>query len=178
MSKRTKIILAIAIIFLAGASRLVKHPYNFTPIVAMSIFAGCYLGKKWGIFLPLAAMAVSDMFIGFYDLKLMFFVYASIALSFFIGMFLRKHKQWYFIISSSLAASLIFFFLTNFSVWALYEWYPKTGAGLLSCFTMALPFFRNTLIGDLVYTGAFFGLYEAVMAYADKKLLVKAEEKI
>jgi hypothetical protein len=178
MSKRTKIIFIISIIFLAAASRLVKHPFNFTPIAAMSIFAGCYLGKKWGIIIPLAAMVLSDVFIGFYDLKLMFFVYASIALAYFIGTFLKKRKQWYFIISSAVVSSIIFFLVTNFSVWAFYEWYPKTWAGLVSCFTLALPFFRNTLIGDLVYTGALFGVYEAVMAYADKKVLAKAEEKI
>jgi hypothetical protein len=178
MSKRTKIIFVVLIILLAAASRLIKHPFNFTPIVAMSIFAGCYLGKKWGIILPLAAMALSDVFIGFYDIKLMLFVYVSIAISYFIGTLLKNRKQWYFIISSALISSIIFFLVTNFSVWALYEWYPKTWAGLVSCFTLALPFFRNTLIGDLVYTGALFGAYEAVMVYADKKILAKANEKI
>jgi hypothetical protein len=178
MSKRTKIIFVILIVVLAAASRLVKHPFNFTPIAAMSIFAGCYLDKKWGVFLPLAAMVLSDVFLGFYDIKLMMFVYLSIALSYFVGRLLKKRKNWYFVISSALASSIIFFLVTNFSVWALYEWYPKTWSGLVGCFTMALPFFRNTLIGDLVYTGALFGAYEAVMVYADKKILAKADKKI
>lgn len=171
MSNKTKIIVAIAIILLAAASRLVKHPFNFTPVAAMALFAGCYLQKKWAVVLPLAAMFVSDYFIGFYDWPVMISVYTSIALAFFIGWFLREYFKWYNVILASLASSVAFFVITNFAVWAFFDWYPHSWSGLISCFTLALPFFRNTLLGDFIYTGLFFGSYELILRLANKKIL-------
>jgi len=168
MSNKTKIIIAVAIILLAAASRLIKHPFNFTPIVAMSIFAGCYLKKYWAVFLPLAAMLVSDYFIGFYDWQVMASVYVSVAAAFGIGWLLSKRFKWYNVALSALASSVLFFILTNFAVWAFFNWYPHTWAGLLNCFTLALPFFRNTLAGDIIYTGVFFGVYELANVLAFK----------
>ncbi|KKR49038.1 MAG: hypothetical protein UT86_C0001G0010 [Candidatus Magasanikbacteria bacterium GW2011_GWC2_40_17] len=169
MSMRVKILLISAVVFLAAASRLVEHPFNFTPIVAMSIFAGCYLQKRWGVFLPLAAMFLSDYFIGFYDWQVMASVYLSIALAYGIGWVLRRHKKWHNIFFAALASSFTFFIVTNFAVWAFFDWYPHTWAGLLSDFTLALPFFRNTVIGDLVYTFAFFGVFELVLKLSEKR---------
>jgi hypothetical protein len=165
MSNKTKIIIAILIVVLAAASRLVKHPFNFTPVVAMAIFAGCYLGKKWAVILPIASMVISDYFIGFYDWQVMTSVYLSIALAFAIGWYLKKRKKWYSVALASFASSVVFFIITNFAVWAFFNWYSHTWAGLASCFTLALPFFRNTLAGDFIYTGLFFGLYELVVSY-------------
>ena len=54
-------------------------------------------------------------------------------------------------------ASLSFFAISNFAVWALWNMYPKTLAGLAECYTMAIPFFRNTAVSDLLFAGAFFG---------------------
>lgn len=169
MSNKTKIILAAAIIILAAASRLVKHPFNFTPIVALSIFAGYYLKSKWGAVLPLAAMLLSDYFIGFYDWQVMASVYVSILLAFIIGKFVSA-KKWYYIPFSAVASSVLFFLITNFAVWAFFDWYPHTWQGLFNCFTLALPFFRNSLAGDVVYSGLFFGLYNAVLVIAERKL--------
>jgi hypothetical protein len=176
MSNKTKILIVAAIIIAAAASRLVKHPFNFTPVVAMALFAGCYLQKRWALVLPLAAMFVSDFFLGFYDWQVMASVYVSIALAFFIGWYLRNRVKWYSVTLAALASSLTFFIITNFAVWAFFAWYPHTWAGLVSCFTLALPFFRNTLIGDLVYSGVFFGAYELVMYLNAKRAL--AVEKI
>ena len=111
MSKKSKIIFVILVILLAAASRLIKHPYNFTPIIAMSLFAGCYLRRRWAIILPLGAMLVSDYFIGFYDWQVMLSVYVSIALVFGIGWILKKYKKWYNITLSALISSLAFFSL-------------------------------------------------------------------
>ncbi|OIO48506.1 MAG: hypothetical protein AUJ32_00420 [Parcubacteria group bacterium CG1_02_40_82] len=175
MSNKTKILIIVLIILLAAASRLVKHPFNFTPIAAMALFSGCYLRKKWGIFLPLAAMLVSDYFIGFYDWQVMASVYVSIALAFFIGWFLSRRLKWYNVIFASLVSSVVFFLVTNFAVWAFFSWYPHTLAGLFNCFTLALPFFRNTLLGDLVYSGVLFGAYELVLWYFAKRTLSEAK---
>jgi len=174
MSNKTKVIIAIAIVILAAMSRLVKHPYNFTPVAAMAIFAGCYLRQKWAILLPLGAMLVSDYFIGFYDWQVMLSVYIGIALAFGAGWILYQHKKWYNIIFASLIASIAFFFVTNLSVWAFFNWYPHTWEGLISCFSLALPFFRNTLAGDVIYTSAFFGIYEFILLVDRKLALAKS----
>ncbi|MEA3398292.1 MAG: DUF6580 family putative transport protein [Patescibacteria group bacterium] len=178
MSKKAKLILIIGIITLAAGSRLIKHPFNFTPIIAMSIFAGVYLNKKWAVMLPLAAMIISDFFIGFYDWQVMASVYAGIALAFFIGYILKKRKKWQTAIAGALASSAAFFIITNFSIWAFFDWYPHTWAGLLNCFTLALPFFRNSLAGDLLYTGAFFAAYEVILALVNNKIARKAKAEI
>jgi len=170
MSTKTKIIIAALIILLAAASRLVKHPFNFTPIAAMALFSGCYLRKKWAVVLPLAAMFVSDIFIGFYDWQVMASVYLSIVLVFAIGWFLSRKLKWHNIIFASLSSSVVFFLVTNFAVWAFFSWYPHTLTSLFSCFTLALPFFRNTLLGDLVYSGVLFGAYELVLWRFAKKI--------
>lgn len=167
MSQKTKIFIAIAVIILAAASRLVKHPFNFTPIVAMSIFAGYYLKNKWGAALPLGAMIVSDYFIGFYDWQVMASVYLSIFLAFVIGWQISR-KKWYYAPAAAIVSSVLFFLITNFAVWAFFDWYPHTWQGLATNFTLALPFFRNSLAGDLVYTTALFGLFELAQVFSVK----------
>lgn len=173
MSNKTKFALAVAVVALAAVSRLVKHPFNFTPVAAMSIFAGYYLKNRWGALLPLAAMLLSDLFIGFYDWQVMAAVYLSIMLAFFIGKY-ASGKKWFYVPISALASSVLFFLVTNFAVWAFFDWYPHTIAGLAANFTLALPFFRNTLLGDVFYTGVLFGAYEAVLYMAAKKSVKEA----
>jgi hypothetical protein len=173
MSNKAKILFVIAIILTAAASRLVKHPFNFTPVVAMAIFAGCYLKSRWGIALPLLAMLLSDYFIGFYDWQVMASVYFSVALAFGLGWLLNKYFHWYFVLGAALASSVSFFLITNFAVWAFFDWYPHTLVGLTNCFTLALPFFRNTLAGDLIYTVMFFGLYNLAIIFSEKYLFSK-----
>jgi hypothetical protein len=168
MSKKN-LLLIIAIIALAAASRLVKHPPNFTPMAAMALFGGWYVTKKYFVIVPLLAMLISDAFIGFYDWRLMAIVYLGIALTFGIGWLLKKNASWRKVIIGSLTGSIIFFLTTNFAVWALYQWYPHTWAGLANCFAMALPFFKNSLIGDLFYGVVLFGIYELAWFYANQK---------
>ncbi len=168
MSKKN-LILILAIIALAAASRLVKHPPNFTPVAAMALFGGWYFNKKYLIVMPLAAMLISDAFIGFYDWRLTAVVYLGIAITFIIGWLLKPNGNWRKVIAGSLAGSIIFFVITNFAVWALYSWYPHTWAGLVNCFALALPFFRNSLLGDLSYTVVLFGVYELAWFYIGRK---------
>lgn len=174
MKKETKQLLFIGlIVILLALSRLLKHPFNFTPVAAMALFAGCYLKKQWGIVLPILGMLVSDYFIGFYDWKLMAAVYVGIGAAFYLGWFLQNKVKWYRVVLAALASSLFFFITSNFAVWFFYEWYPHTWAGLVNCFTLALPFFRNTFLGDLVYSGVIFGAYELALRYASKRELEK-----
>lgn len=170
MRKETKQIIIVGfIIALLAISRLVKHPFNFTPVAAMALFAGCYMRKQWGVLLPLAGMLVSDYFIGFYDWKLMMAVYVGIGAAFYIGWLLQNKISWQKVFLASLASSLIFFGISNLAVWFFYEWYPHTWAGIVSCFTLALPFFKNTFVGDLIYSGVIFGAYELALKYSNKE---------
>jgi hypothetical protein len=166
MSKKywPEVLFVLIIILAAAASRLVKHPFNFTPIIAMSIFGGCYLKKYWGLLIPLGAMLIGDYFIGFYDLPVMLSVYVGVAIAYFLGMGIGSKRKWLKIIGFSILSSVIFFIITNLAVWFFFDWYSHDLKGLLSCFTLALPFFKNSIVGDLFYSVAFFGLYEAFVA--------------
>ena len=98
-------------------------------------------------------------------------VYSSLALIMLIGQVVAKHKNVLNIISSSLLAGIIFFAVTNFSVWYFGNWYPSDMSGLVTSYTMAIPFFRNTIMSNLFYSGILFGAYEAIQYLAKQKLL-------
>ncbi len=159
-----KDILAPAIVVgIAGVLRLLPHPANVAPIGAMALFGGVYLHKKYAIALPLLAMFLSDIFLGFSQSTP--FVYASFFIAGLLGMWLKERKTIRNVIVASLFSSVLFFLVTNFGYWLTYDLYPKTFAGQIEAYYYALPFFRNTVVGDLFYTGLFFGGYEAVSVY-------------
>ncbi len=169
--KKTISWLAIIFVVLGVALRFAPHFPNFAPITAMALFGGIYLNKKYALLFPIIAMLISDYFIGFYDIKLMAGVYLSFILVGLIGLFVKKHKNIGTIIGSTLLGSVLFFVITNFAVWAFYSWYPHTLAGLGQCFTMAIPFFRGTLMGDLFYVAILFGVYELAVSFMSKRKL-------
>lgn len=149
--------------------RLLPHAPNFTPLLAISLFSGTYLKKKWAMTVPVAAMLLSDLLIGTYQPLVMLSVYASMLAAVGIGVYLKKDKTWLKVGAGSLLAPVIFFLTTNFAVWAFTPWYPPTLAGLIECYTLALPFFRNTLTSTILYSTAFFGAYELAVRLAKIK---------
>jgi hypothetical protein len=126
--------------------------------------------KKIALILPITIMAISDIFIGFYRLSLIAFVYGSFLLCVLLGFWLKKHKRWQTVLGSFLLAGLIFFLLTNFAVWAFTPWYTKNFSGIIQYYLMTLPFFRNTLLGNLFYVSVFFGTYEITKVWLTKKV--------
>lgn len=158
------LLIIIGVIF-----RFVPHPANFAPIAAIGLFSGCYLKKKWAFLLPIGAMLISDYFIGFYSWKIMASVYLSFALIGLIGIAVKKHKNVYTVIGSSLGASVLFYLVTNFAVWAFGTMYAPNFAGLIQCYVAAIPFFRNTVMGDLFYVSVFFGSYELVSLWVQQR---------
>lgn len=170
-----KLINPTLIILLAVLARLVPHVPNFTPIAAMALFGGAYLNRGYALFVPIAALLLSDLFIGFYSPLVMVSVYGSFALTGLVGLWLRKRKSPANTIFAATAVSILFFLTTNFAVW-LGGWYPANFTGLIESYTMALPFFRNTLFGNLFYTAVFFGGYELILRITQKTLLVKVEK--
>jgi hypothetical protein len=141
----------------AASTRLLPHPPNMTAIAAMALFGGARIeDKRLAIAMPLAALFVSDLVLGFHaTLPVIYFSFALIAL---VGLSIRSqcHPAW--IAGAALASSVLFFVLSNLGVWAVGGLYPPTLPGLAECFTAALPFFRNSVIGDLIYSGLLFGL--------------------
>jgi len=164
-SNLKKYLPALILIALGIAARFLPHPANFAPIGAIAIFSGLYLPKKLALVLPLAAMLMSDLFLGFYTWPIMLSVYISFGIMGSIGLAVRENKKLSTILGGTILGSLIFFLATNFSVWAFGNWYPHSLAGLINCYAMAIPFFKNSLLGDLFYAGVLVGAYEAGLAF-------------
>lgn len=158
--------------------RLIPHLPNFAPIAAMGLFGGVYLNKKYALLVPLLAMLFSDYLIGFYNPTVMISVYGSFLIIGLVGLWLRRHKNFANILGATLLGSVIFFVVTNFAVWVATPWYSKTVQGLIECYTLALPFFRNTILGDLFYVSSIFGLYEFVLFVVRKKSTIIKTVKI
>lgn len=150
------ILLSVTSIFL----RLLPHAPNFAPIGALALFVGVYTTRRWLFLSPLAVMFLSDVFVGFYDWKTMFVVYLGFLAYVLIGRIVKDNKSIFTIIGGTFAGALLFYLTTNFAVWAFSGMYPHTLQGLILCYEMALPFFRNTLMGDIFYVGVFVGSYE------------------
>ncbi|MBI4428717.1 MAG: hypothetical protein HY562_06325, partial [Ignavibacteriales bacterium] len=155
-------IIAFVLILAAALSRLIPHPPNFAPIAAMALAGGVYLDKRFAIIVPLAALLLSDAIIGFHSL--MVFVYGSFLAISFIGLWLKSHKKPLPVFGAALASSCLFFVVSNFGVWLLADGsiYPRSIAGILECYIAAVPFFQNTVLGDVLYTGVMFGILELV----------------
>ena len=159
-----KILLIISVIFLVSLTRIFPHPPNFTPILALAIFGGAYLPNRiTAISLPIISMFISDLIIGFHSQ--IFTVYAAIILLSILG-HLMKTKNFKNFAITGFTGSLIFFIITNFSVWLGGSLYPLTIDGIIQCYIMAIPFFHNTLISTILFlTILFFGY-----TFAEKKI--------
>jgi len=141
LSTREKLL--IAFVLIAILSRLIPHLPNFTAVTATALFAGRHFKNKILAFAaPLTVMILSDLILGFYTISL--FVYASFAAVVFLGQWSQKMN-----VLIVLLSSLTFFVISNFGVWLL--GYPLTLEGFIACYTAAIPFFRNAILGDLFY---------------------------
>lgn len=159
----TRFWILTALIATAAATRLLPHPPNFAPIAAMALFGGATMtDRRMAFLVPMAAMFMADLFIGLHIL--MPLVYASFAITVLLGFWLRPRIRPSTILAAALASSILFFLVTNFGVWVLFDSYPHTWAGLGACYVAAIPYFRNTLAGDLIYSGVLFGGFALLQA--------------
>src|SRR5205085_10746230 len=155
-ANHTRLLALLSAIVAAAALRLVPHPPNFTPIGAMALFSGAYLGRRWLAFVaPLAALLLSDLVLGFYHGQAT--VYFSVALIVMIGMAALRRRSAVRVGLYAIASSVLFFVITNFGMWLFSGFYPRTMAGLEACYIAAIPFFQNTVAGDMFYSGLLFG---------------------
>ncbi len=151
--------------------RLVPHPPNFSPAVAVALLSGASLGTSWWAFaLPLAAMLATDslleLFTGQGFHPHMPVVYATLAAVVVLGRVLARSRRTWSVAVASVTSSLLFYLVTNFAVWAWGTLYPHDAAGLAVCYLAALPFLGLSVLGDLTFSALLFGTY----ALAAKKL--------
>ncbi len=135
--------LLVAFILIAVWFRLIPHPPNFTPVTSLALFSGLMFQKRWlSILTPLVAMFLSDMVLGFGMISL--WVYTAFVMVTMLGWVLKQMNA-----KSIFLSSLIFFIVSNFGVWFMD--YPHTIEGLITCYTLAIPFFGYSIVGDLMW---------------------------
>lgn len=156
-----KLLTIAFLIFAAAIFRMLPHPPNMAPIAAMALFGGAHFtNKKLAFAIPLTALFLTDLILGFHNT--MWAVYLSFVITVALGMTLTNRIKVRNVAAASVASSVIFFIITNLAFWMTGLLYPQTFEGLVACFTAALPFFQNTLVGDLVFSGVIFGAYHLI----------------
>ena len=134
----------IGLIVLAILTRLIPHPPNFAPITGIALFSAINFNNRFfKFFIPLISLVIFDLIIGFSLINI--FVYLSFIVIVLVGNHFKKIK-----LKSVLISSIVFFIISNFGVWLI--GYPKTVSGIVMCYTAAIPFFINTILGDLFYS--------------------------
>ncbi len=160
------------LVLLAAFSRIIPHPSNFAPIGAMALFGAAYFSKKHiGFLIPILSLWLSDLFINnviyaqYFDGFVFFYPgfywnYLAFALIGIIGFLLHKKTKFQHILAASLSASVLFYLVSNFGVWASGTMYAMSFSGLITCYAAGISYFQNTVLGDLVYCGVLFGSFE------------------
>jgi len=177
---KSRIAVLTSMVLAAAASRLIPHPPNYTPMIALALFGGTYFtDRKTAYILPLAAMVLSDIGLAFlkgyeFFTAMRLVIYGCFALISTMGFVLRHYLKTINVIAASLAGSTVFFIITNLAVWAEGYLYPLNMAGLAQCYIAAIPFFGNTVLSALFYSGLLFGLFE----FAQQKIPALAESRI
>jgi uncharacterized protein DUF6580 len=149
--------ITLSLIALGACARLAPHPWNFTPLMAIGLYAGARSAKLWiGVLVTLLALTVSDAVLGFY--AGMWYVYAASLIPVLLGRLAQQQqRRLSFVAGAAIASGVSFFVITNAAVWGTSNLYPHTWGGLAACFAAAVPFYRNQIAGDAFYTVALFG---------------------
>lgn len=161
----------ILLILFASFSRIIPHMPNFTPIGAIALFGGAYLKNKYHAFLiPIASLWLSDLILNnfiftFYSDFTWFYPgflwqYISFTLIIVLGYFFLKKINFKNVFITATSSSILFFIITNFGVWISGSMYTLDFQGLITCYVMALPFFKGTLLGFMCYSAFLFGILE------------------
>jgi hypothetical protein len=165
------------IVLLASLSRLIPHPANFAPLGAMALFGTAYYNKRWlAYLLPIVTFWGSDLLVNnilygdYFDHFVLWYpgaqwTYGTMLLIVLAGTMILKKVTAGRLMLASLSASAIFFLASNFGVWLSGSMYSMDFSGLMTCYAMGLPFFKNTICGDFVYCGVMFGAFELAQRY-------------
>ncbi len=172
LKKKIRFGVAVLLVLFAALSRLIPHLPNFTPIGAMALFGAAYFSNRIvALAIPLISLWISDLLLNnlVYSIYFDGFVwfhsgfywsYGSIILIGILGHFILKKVRLKNVLLASLSASMLFFIVSNFGVWMTGFLYAKDFAGLITCYVAGIPFFGNTIMGDLFYSALLFGSYE------------------
>ena len=178
MKQRTTLVLiAIGMILAAALSRVAFYPLNFSPVIAMALFGGSVIkDKKLAFLLPLLAMFIADVLFEITNIAPGFWGWGQLASYGILGLitvfgFNLKKINVANVTGFSIASSLIFFFLSNSTAWLFdsYNMYTRNFAGWMNCLAAGIPFLKNGLAADLVYSAVFFGGYVLLEKFAFKK---------
>ena len=154
---RFEMVVALAMVFVAILVRFAPHAPNFSPVLALALFSGAmFTDRRLAYGAPFAMILLSDWALGFYPGVM--FVYASYVVSVWMGSQVSSRRLGPLVVAGGLS-SAVFFVLSNLGVWLMSGLYPVTGAGLVECFVMALPFLQNTVTSTFVFMGVLFGGY-------------------
>ena len=157
-------IFPISLILILAFSRLIPHPDNFTPLIALAIMSSYFFKNiNFSYSIMLFSMLIADFFIGFYSYML--FVYLPLFLIVLIFFNMRKKIDYRNLFIFGLAGSIIFFLISNLGVWLVGNLYPRNIDGLIECYIMAIPFFKNTVISTLVFSYSFLFIYKSANKY-------------
>lgn len=157
---RIDVVVFVSLVSCAAVARLVPHWPNFTPLAAVSLFAGFWFTSRTvALLVPLCAMLLSDMVIGGYEPAVMATVYVALMLPIAFRSILRMRLSALRIGGTAIVSSIVFFLTTNFAHWLWMGNYSLTLAGLGECYAAALPFFKYQVMGDLLWSGGLFGVY-------------------
>lgn len=158
MSAMSSYLMVVGMVLLCAISRLLPHPPNFTPVAAIALFAGATLAStRIALLVPLLGMMLSDLVIGMHGLAMV--VYGALALNVLLGRWLQGKPSVFGIAGASVAGATVFFLITNFGCWV--QAGNLTIAALVKCYVAAIPFFGNTLAGDVTFTAIIFGTASA-----------------
>lgn len=162
----------ITVVLAAAFSRIIPHPMNVTPLGALALFGAAYFNRKsLALVVPAVALFLSSLFLNNLVYNADSFVWFDVnfpaqiiafSLIGIMGMSTLKQVKVKSVLFSSISASLIFFIISNFSTWMTDGMYEMSFSGLMLCYEMAIPFFWNTLLGDMFYVSLMFGAYELV----------------
>jgi hypothetical protein len=150
----------IFFVVLGILSRLLPHPVNMTAVGSIALISGAKLNTKKALIVTMATMLISDSVLGLHPL--MWATYGSLLLAVCVGKWIGRSVHIGRITGGILTSSIVFFIITNFAVWLTTPLYPKTVSGLVACYIMAVPFFRNSLLGDMFYGYSLFFVYASV----------------
>lgn len=167
-----RFIVLVSIVAAAAVYRLLPHPANLAPVGAIALFGGAYFGSRVAaFFVPLLSLWISDLVLNNFIYQEYFpsftlfyegfaWQYGAFAGVTFIGFLIKNKVNAVNVISASVAGSVLFFVISNFGVWIGSTMYSHTFSGLMACYTMAIPFFQNTLFGDAIFSIVAFGAFE------------------
>jgi hypothetical protein len=128
-----------------------------------------YLDRRMSLVVPVAVLILTDVLLGFHDT--MIFTYGSVLLISTVGIYLRERKNWFTVVMGALTSAGIFFVITNFG--AFLTLYPQTWEGLVQCYTLAIPFWRSTVVSTVAYSVVFYACYEWLLSHRGNPVIAR-----